>query len=87
MPSADVALRSTDTIQTGSEIFVNYGTSWEEEHLKDELRKVDFARVDETVDQMIEFFRKHAEELDEDSKQEIYQFITKDVMKAAVGPI
>lgn len=49
------------------------------------MLSADFARIDETVGQMIEFFAKHSKELDDASKKEIYQFITKDVMDAAVG--
>lgn len=85
-PFYDTTCMSTEEIPAGAEIFINYGSSWEEEDAKDDLKKTDYARIDETVDQMIEFFAKHKDELDEQSKKEIYKFITKDVMNAAVGP-
>jgi len=86
-PFYNVELKSTDSIPAGSEIFINYGTNWEDNEFKDELIKPDFAKIDKTVDQLIAFFAKHEKELTDDSKQEIYQFITKDVMTAAVGEI
>jgi len=41
--------------------------------------------VDQLVDKMIEFIEKYKDELNENSKQEIYNFIVHDVMSAAAG--
>lgn len=65
---------------------INYGSNYEEEQKKDDLHRADFDKIDETVEQMLSFFGKHKKELDEESKTEIYNFIRKDVMSAAVGP-
>jgi SET domain len=85
-PFYNCTLMATENVAAGAEIFINYGENWEEEKKDaEELLKTDFDRLDQTVTQMIEFFAKHAKELDETSKKEIYSFITKDVMSAAVG--
>lgn len=65
--------------------FSHWSGSWEQDDENAELTKADFERIDDTVEQMIEFFKKHAKELDTESKMAIYKFITKDVMNAAVG--
>lgn len=85
-PFYNCSLMATENIAAGAEVFINYGENWEEEVKEtEELLKTDYDRLDQTVAQMIEFFAKHAKELDETSKKEIYSFITKDVMSAAVG--
>jgi hypothetical protein len=84
-PFYNCSMMATDNIVAGAEIFINYGINWEEEKPEDELLKTDYSRLDQTVEQMVDFFAKHAKELDESSKKDIYSFITKDVMAAAVG--
>lgn len=85
----NVGMKSTQKIPAGMEIFVNYGDNWggddDEEDEKSEILRGDHAKIDETIDKMIEFFDKHSADLDEESKQEIYQFLIKDVMAAAAG--
>ncbi|GKY91512.1 hypothetical protein MPSEU_000123400 [Mayamaea pseudoterrestris] len=86
-PFYDAVLRTLTPVKAGSEIFVDYGNTFDEksEDGEDELTKDDYLKLDETVQQMIHFFDKHRAELDPDSKREIYSFITKNVMTAAVG--
>lgn len=84
-PFYNIQVISTNDIKAGSEIFIEYGDSWAAHESKDDLTKEDYASVDESVKQMISFFEKHKESLDKDSELEIYKFLTKDVMKAAVG--
>eukprot|EP00934_Nitzschia_sp_Nitz4_P003055 Nitzschia sp. Nitz4//scaffold27_size158506//24427//26385//NITZ4_002580-RA/size158506-processed-gene-0.67-mRNA-1//-1//CDS//3329545428//3045//frame0 len=89
----EVSLVATQEINPGMEIFVHYGDNWSEDgdnpddtsESSHEITKDDFAKIDETVAQMIEFFDKYQGDLDEKSKQEIYQFLLKDVMAAAAG--
>ena len=85
----NVGLRATDSIPAGMEIFVNYGENWEDEDedsdKKAEITREDHQKIDETIDKMIEFFDKHSSDLDPESKQEIYNFLIKDVMSAAAG--
>jgi len=86
----EVTLTALEKIPAGMEIFVNYGENWseDEEDTGDdaEISKEDHPKIDETIDKMIEFFEKHDAELDEESKQEIYQFLVGDVLAAAAGP-
>jgi SET domain len=84
-PFYNIQVVSVKKIKAGAEIFMEYGDSWAEQESKDELTSEDYTRIDETVDQMIAFFDKYKDSLDEDSTLEIYSFLTKDVMKAAVG--
>eukprot|EP00980_Cylindrotheca_fusiformis_P013942 scaffold3621_cov114-Cylindrotheca_fusiformis.AAC.7 len=81
------SIYSTDEIPQGMEIFISYGENYEEEKGSDKayLTKSDLEKVDLTVDKIIEFFDKHKEELDEESKHEVYQFLIRDVMQAAAG--
>lgn len=77
-------------IKMGSEVFMEYGDSWEDKQSdeeEEELTKDDYGKIDETVTQMIAFFTKYNHTaLDDDSRLEIYSFLMKDIMKAAVGP-
>lgn len=50
-----------------------------------ELSTKDHKKIDEVVDSMIEFMSKYKDELDDKAKQEIYNFLVQDVMKAAAG--
>lgn len=84
-PFYNTFLRSMHDVKAGSEVMINYGSNYEEEMKKEDLHRADYARIDETVEQMIAFFDKHRGELDDESKMEIYKFIVGDVMNAAVG--
>jgi SET domain len=84
-PFYNIQVVSKSEIAAGSEIFIEYGDSWAEKEESDDLTKDDFTKIDETVQQMIEFFDKYKGSLDEDSALEIYSFLTKDIMKAAIG--
>ena len=64
---------------------MDFGENWADDETDDDLTTEDFERIDETIEKMIEFYKKHDAELDNDSKIQIYQFLTKDVMTAAVG--
>ena len=82
-------IRTTvQTIKTGTEVFMEYGDSWaDKQNEEDELTKDDYDKMDQTVAQMIAFFHKYNDTvLDDDSRLEIYSFLMKDIMKAAVGP-
>jgi hypothetical protein len=85
-PFYNVMLESSTEISQGSEIFVDYGDNWEDEDKEHELTKDEYKKLDETVVKMVNFFEKHKEELDADSKQEIFQFLMQDVLSAAIGP-
>lgn len=77
---------SKQRITAGSEIFMDYGESWADQQSdEDDLEEDDYEKIDATVAQLIAFFDKHGETLDDDSKIEIFSFVTKDVLKAAVG--
>ena len=89
----NVGMRTTEYIPAGMEIFINYGDNWEDENDEEEeegqsskITKDDHAKIDETIDKMIEFFEKHKADLNDESKADIYQFLIKDVMSAAAGP-
>ena len=84
-PFYNTAVVSTQDIRAGSEIFMEYGENFGQEESDDDLTARDYTRIDETVEQMMDFFKKHKDSLDEDAKMEIYTFLLKDVMKAAVG--
>jgi len=85
----NVSLTSTDEITAGSEIFMDYGANWgdddDEDEEDSELKKKDYDRIDAFVDQMIGFFAKHNEELTGPAKEEIYDFLIKDIINAAAG--
>lgn len=80
-----VALWSKSYIPPGREIFLDFGDNWEEENKEEELEKEDYEKLDETVDKMHMFFKKYEGELDAKAKREIYDFLIRDVMKAATG--
>jgi hypothetical protein len=79
---------TVNNIKAGTEVFMEYGDSWaEKQNDEEELTKEDYVKMDETVTQMIAFFSKYNDTvLDDDSRLEIYSFLMKDIMKAAVGP-
>jgi hypothetical protein len=84
----EASIYATDEIPEGMEVFISYGENYEEEHAtkeEEELSKEDMVKLDMTVDKMIDFFDKHKDELDEDSKAEVYEFLILDVMQAAAG--
>lgn len=80
---------SKKQIKAGSEIFLEFGESWaeqnEDDEEKDELTNEDFEKIDATIVQILDFFEKHKEVLDSRSRNEVYRFITNDVLKAAIG--
>jgi len=85
----NVTLVSTEDIVAGSEIFMDYGSNWEDEDDEeedDELKKRDYTKIDQFVKQMTDFFSKHEEELTGVAKAEIYDFLVRDIINAAVGP-
>lgn len=87
-PYHNVQVMSTEKIVTGGEIFMEFGDSWSEDNEEKREQRLsvdDFKHIDATVTQMMEFFEKHKESLNDESKQEIYGFLKNDVMKAAVG--
>lgn len=84
-PFYDVGIEATEMIEKGTEIFLDYGTNYEEPADGSELLKEDYVNLDATISQMITFFSKYEHELDEKSRRQIYAFLTRDVMKAAVG--
>jgi len=84
----NLELASTEVIPAGREIFVEFGENWDGESAekeKETLTKKDYERVDQTVERMVDFFKKHDGKLDADSKQKIYEFLREDVMEAAAG--
>lgn len=58
-PFYNTFLRTVHDVKAGSEVMINYGSNYEADQKKDDLHRADFARIDETVEQMIEFFNKH----------------------------
>jgi hypothetical protein len=83
----EATIYSTDEIPAGMEIFISYGENYEDENTDEDetLSKGDLKKVDLTVEKIIQFFDKHKDELDEESKHEVYQFLIRDVMQAAAG--
>lgn len=86
-PFDHVILRSLRDITPGQEIFLNYEVfeNGEEPVEEVEIDQQDIVRIDQTIDQMLSFFGKHEKNLDAESKQQIYNFLTEDFMDAAVG--
>lgn len=81
-------LGSNEVIPAGREIFIQFGENWEEESggkEKESLTKKDYEKVDQTVAKMIEFFAKHENDLNEETRDKIYNFLKHDVMVAAAG--
>lgn len=84
-PFFNVGLKASAEIIAGSEVFLDYGENWAEEDKKEELNKDDHDKIDKTIIKMIAFFSKHGEELDNDAKLKVYNFLIKDIMSAAIG--
>lgn len=61
------------------------GENWANDEEESELHGEDWDKLDQTVDDMIRFFEKHKDKLDADAKLQIYNFLLKEVMNAAVG--
>jgi len=97
-PFHNLILRATKDIPAGTELLLNFGDddSADEENededpvakelADDTIKKEDYAKIDETIAHMVEFFQKYDSELKGDAKLQIYKFLTDDFMKAAVGP-
>ena len=83
-PFSNVILQASDTIKKGTEVFVDFGSNWEEEEEKDAISKEEFEKMDETVVKMVEYYQKHTE-LSEEEKLRIYKFLLDDILAAAVG--
>ena len=77
-------ITATADIAQGSEIFMDYGENWAEEEKREALVLEDYKNLDLTVNKMIAFFDKHTD-LHPEAQDQIYKFLTKDVMVAAVG--
>ncbi|KAL7566228.1 hypothetical protein ACA910_011295 [Epithemia clementina (nom. ined.)] len=84
-PFYNVGIKAVEDIKEGTEIFLNYGANYDESKETEELRKSDYEKLDATIAKMIEFFAKYEGELEEQAKLQIYGFLTRDVMNAAVG--
>lgn len=84
-PFYNISVVATALVPAGGEVFLEYGDSWAEQEGEDDLTPDDFTKIDETIAQMIAFFAKHEDSLDMESTYEIYSFLTKDIMKAAIG--
>lgn len=99
-PFYNVMLRATDDILVGGEILLNFHADSTDKQGKQRelivdddgnilsdhvLAEEDYARIDQTVDQMLEFFKKHHDTIDDAGKLQIYRFMTNDFMEAAVG--
>lgn len=83
-PFYQATIEATADIAAGSEIFMDYGENWAEEEKREALLLEDYKNLDATINKMIAFFEKH-DDLHESSKAEIYKFLTKDVLTAAMG--
>ena len=96
-----VTLRTTKPISAGSEIVVHYddpllagqssSSSADDDNENDAdehaVTSEDYRKIDETIQQMLQFFDKHAANLDDGARDQIYRFLVQDFMEAAVGPI
>jgi hypothetical protein len=84
-----VGLSAMDDIAVGMEIFPSFGENWsgseDEEDEEGEISRDDYSKIDQTVEKMLDFFEKH-QDLGEESKMDIYNFLVRDVMSAAAGP-
>jgi len=89
----NTVLRATKDLPTGSEIMLDYplpnedGAAGEEIDDDGTILESDYAKIDETILEMVAFFDKHEAHLDDEAKQQIYRFLTEDFMDAAVGPV
>ena len=82
----NVGMRSTVSIPAGHEIFMDYGENFEDEETEEfKLTTEDYKKVDQLVENMIQFMDKYKDELNQTSKMEIYNFLIHDVMSAAAG--
>jgi hypothetical protein len=83
-----VTLRALRTIRAGSEVIIAYDDASTPSNEADEnaITEDDYAKMDETISQMVVFFDKHAS-LEDSAKQQIYQFLIEDFMEAAVGNV
>ncbi|KAG7362963.1 SET methyltransferase domain containing protein [Nitzschia inconspicua] len=85
----NLELASTETIPAGKEIFLNYGENWDGssngDGKTDPLTRSDYKKVDQTIEKMMAFFEKYRDDLDDNTKTEIYNFMVQDVMSAAAG--
>jgi hypothetical protein len=83
----NLELASLEDIPAGKEIFLNYGDNWDgkSEQKEEPLTRNDYKKVDQTIEKMVAFFDKYRDDLDQQSKQEIYKFMIHDVMSAAAG--
>ena len=102
-PFYNFVVRATKEIDAGDEIIINFDLtdqasdeSATNEMAIDEDGEVnpettiveeDYTRIDQTVEQLLDFFQKHDKTVDEAGKLQIYRFMTDDFLEAAVGPV
>ena len=95
-PFHNVMLKSTKMILAGDEIVIRYVDPNDPDAANQQgwmsssvdvhgLSAQEYAKIDETIDQMLDFFGNHDQDLDPAAKQQIYNFLTHDFMDAAVG--
>ena len=80
-----IFLLNTST-QLNSLYLYSQGTGDDDDAEDEELTKKDYVKVDQLVDQMIDFFAKYEGELTEAAKSEIFDFLILDIVNAAAGP-
>ena len=77
----NVSLAATRDIVAGMEVFMDFGTDWSMEHERDgQVTATDHDRADVVVNKVLSFLEKHKEIITPDLSEEIYSFLTEEVI-------
>lgn len=74
-------------IKQGMEIFIDVGDIDDDDNInrQKKLTPDDLIKVDELINKLINYFNKHNDNLDYESKNKLYKFLLKEILPLAVG--
>ena len=78
----NVTVSATQDIPAGMELFLNFGQDWSDKALEKNpmATREDYEQADSSMEKVIDFFDRHAEELPDETKAEMYGFLMNDVV-------
>lgn len=78
----NVTVSATQDIPAGMELFLDFGQDWSDKALEKNpmATREDYEQADQSMEKVMAFFDKHAEELPDEAKAEMYGFLMNDVV-------
>jgi hypothetical protein len=76
----NLTLLAVDKIPVGMEVFLDFGAEYNNYGNPNTPNIDDYRKMDEGMQKMVEFFKKHAEKIGEKAANEVYEFMKNDVL-------